>query len=114
MQSWFLNHSYMLQVQSRPVRPKVLLPQRTHGSDRLIASKTKTKGKNEVSEQRKRFPGAGKENVLETMTTSKNSLARVKVSEVKAQVQKATKERILIKKDVGKQVCVKVLLFIRD
>lgn len=92
-------------VQNRPVRPKVLLPQRTNAPDRLIDSRTK--GKVQVSEQRKRFPGAGKENALETMATNKNSLARGKVSEVMVQVQKATKERIPVKKDVGKQVCVK-------
>lgn len=94
-------------VQSRPVRPKVLLPQseRTLGSDSLIASRTK--GKVQVSEQRKRCPSSGKENGLETMTTRKNSLARGKVAEVKVQVQKATKERNPVKKDVGKQVCVK-------
>ncbi|KAL1822014.1 hypothetical protein ACET3Z_008792 [Daucus carota] len=95
------------QVQSRPVRPKVLLPQRTHGSEssRLIASKPK--GKVQVSEQRKKVLGSGKENMVETITKSKNLLARGKVAEVKAQVQKATKERIPAKKDVGKQVCVK-------
>lgn len=94
-------------VQSRPVRPKGLLPQsqRTLGSDSLIASRTKDKV--QVSEQRKRCPGAGKENGLETMTTRKNSLAREKVSKVKAQVQKVTKERNPVKKDVGKQVCMK-------
>lgn len=100
----------MLQVQSRPVHPKVLLPQRTLGSDSPIA--TRTKGKVQVTEQRKRCPGAGKENGLETMTTRKNSLARGKVSEVKAQVQKATKERNPVKKHVGKHVCLKVLIFI--
>lgn len=100
----------MLQVLSRPVGQKVLLPHRALGSDSPTA--TRTKGKVQVSEQRKRCPGAGKENGLETMTTRKNSLARGKVTEVKAQVQKATKERNPIKKDVGKHVCMKVLIFI--
>ncbi|KAL8128350.1 uncharacterized protein LOC141717313 isoform X2 [Apium graveolens] len=92
-------------VESRPVRPKVLLPQRILGSD--ISFATKTKGKVQVSEQRKRCPGAGKENGLETMTTRKNSLARGNVSEVKVQVLKSTKERNPVKKDVGKHACVK-------
>ncbi|KAK1391253.1 hypothetical protein POM88_010309 [Heracleum sosnowskyi] len=93
-------------VQSRPVRPKVLLPQseRTLGSDSLIASRAK--GKVQVSEQRKRCPTTGKENGLETMTTRKNSLARG-ITEVKSQVQKTTKERNPVKKDVGKQVFLK-------
>lgn len=85
------------------------MPHGINKPDQWTGSKAKDKVR--AGDQGNRFPGADKDNALQIMAASQNSMTRRKVSGALAQVQKATKASKPVKNDGGKPVGPKVWLF---